>query len=80
MTDDGAARRTVGANVRAEMARHRITQDQLATALGISQPQVSKRLLGEIAFDVDELEIASRLLGVPASTFLPQPQRVEAAP
>lgn len=68
-------RRTVGANVRAEMARNRVTQDQVAEVLGISQPQVSKRLLGEIAFDVVELEVVGQLLGVPASTFLPTPER-----
>lgn len=69
MSDD--IRRTVGANVRAEMARRGVTQRQVAEALGISQPQISKRLAGRIAFDVVELQVIGRMLGLPAHAFLP---------
>jgi transcriptional regulator with XRE-family HTH domain len=55
---------TVGANVRAEMARRGITQATLAQHLGISQAQVSKRLSGAIAFDVNELHGVAGFLGV----------------
>lgn len=68
MDDD--IRERVGNNVRAEMSRRRITQDQVAVELGISQPQVSKRILGEIAFDVVELEKLARLMKVPVEQFL----------
>jgi len=68
MTEDISG--TVGANVRAEMARRRITQDRVADLLGISQPQVSKRLNGDIAFDVVELDKLADLLGIPAATLL----------
>lgn len=53
----------VGANVRAEMARRGLTQTQLAAQIGISQAQLSKRLAGQIAFDVDELAAIGEALG-----------------
>lgn len=59
-----------GANVKAEMARRGITQTDLASALGITQPQVSARLRGRVAFDVNELHAVSAFLGVPVATLL----------
>ncbi len=60
---------SVGSNVRAEMARRGITQQTLAVHLGISQAQVSKRLNGAIAFDVNELQSAAEFLGVSLDTL-----------
>lgn len=59
-----------GANVRAEMARAGISQTSLATSLGISQAAVSKRLRGEVAFNVDELAAVAEVLGVALSALL----------
>lgn len=67
---DDEVRRRVGQNVRAELARRNISQARVAEELGISQPQVSKRLAGEIAFDVVELERLARLLDMPAAAFM----------
>lgn len=76
---DGA-QHTVAAEVRAEMARQRKTQADLAGPLGISTAQVGKRLAGKIAFNVVELAIVARVLGVPAAQFWPaDEQHVEAA-
>lgn len=61
---------TVGATVRAELARRKRNQRELAEALGISQTQVSRRLAGEIAFNVDELAIVAAFLGVPMSLLI----------
>lgn len=61
----------VAAEIRAEMARQRMTQVRLSEALGLSQPQVAKRLKGEIAFDTTELETVARTLGVPVTHFFP---------
>lgn len=61
---------TVGATVRAELARRRITQRQLATVLGIAQTQVSRRLAGEVAFNVDELAVVAEFLGLPVAALL----------
>ena len=46
------------------MARVRMTQTELAEILGLTQSTVSKRLLGKIAFSVDELEMAAAAFGV----------------
>jgi transcriptional regulator with XRE-family HTH domain len=59
--------------IRAEMARQRVTQRQLASVVGVSQVQISKRLSGRIQFDVAELEKVASVLGVPVTNFLPAP-------
>lgn len=45
----------MAAEVRAWMGRRRVTQTELAAVLGKSQPYVSRRLSGEVAFDTDDL-------------------------
>lgn len=70
----------VSANLRAEVARRRITQVELARVLKMSQPAVSRRLLGHTALNVDELTTISTFLGVdPAVLFGWTPARVPAA-
>ena len=61
--------------VRAELARQRVTQRQVAEWLGISQPQVAARLAGEIEFRPSELDRLASALGVSVTTFLPTPAR-----
>lgn len=46
---------TVAAAVRAEMARQRVSQQQLAERLGWSQQKISRRLNGDVPFGLDEL-------------------------
>jgi transcriptional regulator with XRE-family HTH domain len=53
------------------MARQRVTQRALAAHLRLSQPQITKRLNGQIEFRNSELEEAAGLLGVPVTQFLP---------
>lgn len=60
----------VAANVRGELARQRRTQTDLSQALGRSQPYVSRRLSGRVAFGVDEVESIAGWLGVPVSTLI----------
>lgn len=58
------------------MARVRMTQTELAEILGLTQSTVSKRLLGKIAFSVDELETVAAALGVHPAVLMggvPQP-------
>lgn len=60
----------VASEVRAQMARIRMTQTALAAVLGLPQSAVSNRLRGKVAFSVDELETVSAALGVhPAALF-----------
>jgi transcriptional regulator with XRE-family HTH domain len=46
------------------MARKGYTQSRLATALGIKQQVISRRLSGHVAFTVTELDTIASVLGV----------------
>lgn len=61
----------VAREVRNEMLLQGVSQRELAAHLGLSQPQVGKRLNGVIEFRPSELERAAELLGVPVTKFLP---------
>lgn len=54
----------VAGEVRAWMGRRRVTQTQLAAGLHLSQAAVSRRLHGEISFNVEELAVVAEMLGV----------------
>lgn len=69
----------VAAEVRAEMGRQRATQRSIGEILGISQPQVSKRLLAEHPFNTRELDKLADAWGVPVERFLPAGQSVASA-
>lgn len=56
--------------IRAELARQRKSQADLAEALGISQQSLSNRLTGDTAFAMDELAKVAELLGVDVEQFL----------
>lgn len=60
----------VADNVRAEMARRKVTQRDLAEGLGLSQASVSKRLMGAVPWDVNELAAVASLLGVELSVLV----------
>jgi len=63
----------VGANVRAEMTRAGVSQTALAEILGMSQPALSKRLLGKQVFDVDELTRVAEALQLDVAVLLWHP-------
>ena len=65
-----------GANIRAEIARRKISQTTLAGHLGLSQTSVSARLSGRTAFDVNEVHAIAVFLGVPLSVLLPDTSEV----
>lgn len=69
MPDRESARGRVAAEVRAELARARVSGNKLAAVLGQSQPYWSRRLSGKVAFDVDDLDAVAGLLGVPVTRF-----------
>lgn len=60
----------VAANVRAEVARRRLRQSEIAEALELDQRAVSRRLLGYVEFSASELQKLAGLLDVPAATLL----------
>lgn len=63
-------RALVAAEVRAELGRQRRSGSWLARELGVAQSAMSRRLTGELPFDVDELEAISAALDVPVTRFL----------
>jgi transcriptional regulator with XRE-family HTH domain len=67
------------AEVRAEMARQRRGQVELATALGWSQAALSRRLTGSVAFSTDELAQVAGFLGVPISQLVTPPAKAAAS-
>lgn len=60
----------VAANVRAEVARRRIRQADLADAMGLDQRAVSRRLLGHVEFSATELQKVAQILDVPVARLL----------
>lgn len=65
----------VAANVRAEAARLKMSQRDIATTLGISQSSANRRYLGVTPIDVEELYALAGKFGVPVSKLLPDDAR-----
>ncbi|WP_213452855.1 helix-turn-helix domain-containing protein [Rhizomonospora bruguierae] len=70
----------IAAELRAEMGRQRVTQAKLADVLGVSQPQVSDRMLGTVDWRVTELIQVAEFLGVPVTRFLAGPEASKTHP
>ncbi len=66
-------RAAVAAEVRAWMGRRRLTQADLAAVLEKSQPYVSRRLSGDVAFDTDDLFRLADLFEVEVAVLLSTP-------
>jgi transcriptional regulator with XRE-family HTH domain len=86
MTDDirqtrdvDPVRRQIGQNVKAEMIRAGKGQDDLAEVLGVSQPQISKRLAGTIGFEAAELVRIAAELNIPVARLVESPIPASAA-
>jgi transcriptional regulator with XRE-family HTH domain len=70
----------VGANVRAEMARRRISQKTLGEHLGLGQVSISARLAGRTPFDVNELVSIAAFLGVTVDVLMAEHPLAEDVP
>lgn len=55
----------ISANVRRLMAERSVTQTDLARAMGLPQPSISKRLRGVVAWDAEDLDRLVEAFGVP---------------
>lgn len=75
----GSLPELVGAEIRAEMARQRITQTALAERLGWVQQRLSRRLTGEVPMRLDELQQIADALRAPVTQFFPSPALVRSA-
>lgn len=66
-------RERVAEEVRALLARKMMTGAELALAIGKSPMYVSRRVRGEVAFDLDDMERIAHVLGVSIFDLLPKP-------
>lgn len=71
-------REQIAAEVRAELARRRMSQRQVADILEMVQPAVQQRLAGVRPWRAEELVKLADALGVPLSRFMPQASPVGA--
>jgi len=55
--EPGPFARALSAEVRAIMARHRITASRLAQRAGMSRGYIGRRLRDEVSFTVDDVEV-----------------------
>lgn len=69
MPDRESPRGRVAAEVRAEMARARVSGNRLAKLTSKSQAYWSRRITGDVAFDVDDLATLAAVLEVPIVRF-----------
>lgn len=70
--ETGTLRALVAEEVRALLARKRISATALAKSMGVSQTYVWRRLSGETAFDLDDLEKISKILECRVVDLLPR--------
>jgi transcriptional regulator with XRE-family HTH domain len=80
MTDDirterdvDPVRKQIGDNVRAEMARLGLNQDDLGRILDVGRSQISRRLTGVIGFEAAELVRLAAEFGVPVARLAEVP-------
>ena len=62
----------IRANVRAEMTRDGVRQQDLCALLGINQQAMSNRLCGVTPFKFWELEVIADALGCPIAALVPE--------
>ncbi len=71
MTQPSTLADSVAAEVRAQLARRQLTGMALANAIGKSEMYVSRRLRGEVSFDLIDVEQAARFLGIAVADLMP---------
>jgi hypothetical protein len=71
---------TVAGEVRANLARKRRSGRSVALELGWTQPYMSRRLNGDVPFDVNDLAAIAEVLDVPVGVFFQKPDAVRTAP
>jgi len=69
MNNSSPTTATIIGELRALMARRRVTQGQLADVLGCSAQSVTRRMKGDKSFTIDELDTIAAYLDVPITAF-----------
>ena len=70
-TATSSLREQVAEEVRALLARRRLSARKAAEALGKTEWYMSRRMTGKTAFDIDDLAALADLLDVPVTDFFP---------
>ena len=70
-TDQPLLREQVAEEVRAQLARKMMTGAEVAAAIDKSPMYVSRRVRGEVAFDLDDLQQIAKVLGVEIGELFP---------
>ena len=73
-----ALKERVAEEIRALAARYKsegVNQTALASVIGVSQSQISKRLRGKTPFTLTELELIAEFFGVDAAELLGAPRK-----
>ena len=73
MTQPNTLAGSVAAEVRAQLARRQLTGAALAASIDRSEMYVSRRIRGDVPFDLVDLEQIARFLGVAVADLLPAP-------
>ena len=68
-TTTATASQRVAANVRAELARRRMTWADFGVRMGWSKSTTSRRRNAETNWEVDEVELAEQVLGLAPNTL-----------
>lgn len=63
---------TVASEVRSILGRRMVSQRELARALNVSPNYMSRRIRGELPFDIEELMAIARLLDIPITELVDQ--------
>jgi NAD(P)H-flavin reductase len=71
VAEDDTVRDYVATEVRAQLARKRLSVREAARRLGWGQTVLYHRVVGNIGFDVSELAAVARLLDLPIGSFFP---------
>lgn len=73
MSDTYTLSARVAEEIRAVLARRRMSGRQLATHLGVSQTWMSSRLSGSTPIDLNDLERIASVIGIEVVDLLPRP-------
>jgi transcriptional regulator with XRE-family HTH domain len=68
-----AARDQIAAEVRAELARQKMSVSEAARRLGWTQSFLQRRVMGDRGFEASELAAVAGLLDVPVEVFFARP-------
>lgn len=72
MSENATLRERAAEEIRVLLARRKISGSELARKVGVTQPYISRRLNGEVAFDLDDLERIAAVLDVDVTDLIPR--------